>query len=208
MAEDQLKDLPIQLSEDFQNSSETDLTDGGRTEELAEIEESSTNLIEKSSKPSTLSQSFSKSSETFSRVDLFWENISYSIKIRNISKLSKFPWISYCKSEKYILNLQSGFLRSGTLMAVLGPSGAGKSTLLECLSGRKRINLKGDVFVKVTDTCSHSQNVDIIDPKIPTVAFIGQKDYLIGVLTVRESLSYAAKLKNLNEKAGSFSKGI
>ncbi|TIA92328.1 hypothetical protein E3P99_00624 [Wallemia hederae] len=73
-----------------------------------------------------------------------------------------------------ILQPLSGEVQAGQMTAVMGPSGSGKTTLLECLSNRKTPS--------GTIQCS------------PSASFCEQHDALLGVFTVRETLSYSARL--------------
>ncbi|RWS11522.1 ABC transporter-like protein 12 [Dinothrombium tinctorium] len=129
-------------------------------------------------------------------VKLEWKNLNYSVLTRKWCRYKSFPWFKYEHAKKVILKNQSGSIRTGELTAIIGPSGAGKSTLLECLSGRRRNNQHGEIYVYLKDETNLGKDHDV---KEFEVAFIGQKDHLIGVLTVRESLLFASKLKNYKE---------
>jgi ABC-type multidrug transport system ATPase subunit/ABC-type multidrug transport system permease subunit len=107
-----------------------------------------------------------------SNLQLIWSNIIYR---RN--------------SKKNILEKQSGFISGGTLTAIIGPSGAGKSTLLECLAGRRKTGLRGDIYVSF-ESLPNRQNPNL------KISLIGQHDEAIAVLTVREVLTFASRLKN------------
>lgn len=67
----------------------------------------------------------------------------------------------------------------------MGPSGSGKTTLLNVLAGRNPVT-KGAVLVDNT-------RVSASDYKKLT-SFVEQDDTLVGSLTVRETLSFAARL--------------
>jgi len=67
----------------------------------------------------------------------------------------------------------------------MGPSGSGKTTLLNVLAGRASAT-KGSVLVD--GTC-----VSAPDYKKLT-SFVEQEDMLVGCLTVRETLDFAARL--------------
>jgi ABC-type multidrug transport system ATPase subunit len=68
-------------------------------------------------------------------------------------------------------------------MPVMGPSGAGKSTLLDVISGRKEPT-QGKLEVCAANA-----------PAIKMISsYVEQHDALLGVLTVRETLWYSAKL--------------
>ncbi|RWS20805.1 ABC transporter sub-family G-like protein 1 [Leptotrombidium deliense] len=135
-------------------------------------------------------------------VKLVWRNLSCKVNTTNLRKWKSFPWFKFQRCSKTILQEQSGSIKVGVLTAVVGPSGAGKSTFLECLSGKKRTTRKGDVYVTSANikTKIGTFNSSIEDIRQLSVSFIAQKDHLIGVLTVRESLLFASKLKNYKEK--------
>lgn len=75
------------------------------------------------------------------------------------------------------------------LMAIIGPSGSGKSTLLSVLAGE-------DLGERVT-VCGHVMLDD--EPRGAIfrrlVAFVPQDDHLLPHLTVRESVTYSARLR-------------
>ncbi|KAL5524718.1 hypothetical protein ACEPAF_9863 [Sanghuangporus sanghuang] len=96
---------------------------------------------------------------------LEWENISYSIK------------------GKPILTNVSGSVASGEMLAVMGPSGAGKSTILDVLSKRTPAT-QGKVTVNGHDRISMKE----------LAAYVEQDDALLGVLTVQETITFAARL--------------
>jgi ABC-type multidrug transport system ATPase subunit len=73
----------------------------------------------------------------------------------------------------------------GKVLALMGPSGSGKTTLLNVLAGRASAT-KGSVLVD--GAC-----VSAPDYKKLT-SFVEQEDTLVGCLTVRETLDFAARL--------------
>jgi ABC-type multidrug transport system ATPase subunit len=99
-----------------------------------------------------------------------------------------FNEISYSVKGKPILSNISGFVEPGQLLAIMGPSGAGKSSLLDILSRKhKRGVTSGQVF---------------LNGSIPSrrqfkkmTGFVDQDDSLMGTLTVRETLTYAALMR-------------
>jgi ABC-type multidrug transport system ATPase subunit len=89
-----------------------------------------------------------------------------------------------------VLNHVSGSVRSGELLAVMGPSGAGKSTFLDVLSMRASTSSRSGYGSSGLITLNGSA-----DFAMHTVAsYVEQHDALLGVLTVRETLEFAAKL--------------
>lgn len=74
-------------------------------------------------------------------------------------------------------------------MALMGPSGSGKTTLLNVLAGRQatsKATTAGDILVNgralPKNVFQHLSS------------FVEQEDALIGSLTVRETLDFAARL--------------
>ncbi|XP_073035884.1 ABC transporter G family member 11-like [Primulina eburnea] len=86
-----------------------------------------------------------------------------------------------------VLEKLSGYAEPGTFTALMGPSGSGKSTLLDALSGRLAANafMSGTVML----------NGRKAKLSFGTAAYVTQDDNLIGTLTVRETISYSARLR-------------
>ena len=78
-------------------------------------------------------------------------------------------------------------LNSGQLLALMGPSGCGKTTLLNILSRR----LKGDSVTG--DQILGGASFDEATLRAIST-YVEQEDHLIGSLTVKETLLFAAKL--------------
>jgi ABC-type multidrug transport system ATPase subunit len=117
------------------------------------------------------------SNETTKKIELIWNNLSYNI--RPFSHTLKF----WKRTNIPLLRNLSGKIESGRLTAIIGPSGAGKTTLIECLAGRRRIGVTGDIFVNGTG-------------KKVKLAYNSQNEFLIPHLTIEETLLFASKLKN------------
>lgn len=108
---------------------------------------------------------------------IHWQNLSYKVEKNGSS------WIFGREHVvKTIVSDVYGYLKSGHLTAIMGPSGAGKSTLLECIAGVRRKGMTGDIFIHGVDEVK--------------IAYIAQKDQLLHVLTVRESMMFASRVKN------------
>ncbi|XP_047947201.1 ABC transporter G family member 6-like [Salvia hispanica] len=125
---------------------------------------------------------------------LSFTNITYSIKVRRKFTLrrraaadpeSGEPAFS---STKTILNDISGEARDGEIMAVMGASGSGKSTLIDALANRMA---KGSVKGEIT------LNGEQLESRLLKVisAYVMQDDLLFPMLTVEETLMFAAEFR-------------
>ncbi|KAF5841257.1 P-loop containing nucleoside triphosphate hydrolase protein [Dunaliella salina] len=91
------------------------------------------------------------------------------------------------KNKKEILKGVSGYVMPNHMLAIMGPSGCGKSTLLDTLAGRggSSLEVSGDVLLN-----GHSSNLSY-----GRSAYVTQDEVLVGMLTVRETLTYSALLR-------------
>lgn len=91
----------------------------------------------------------------------------------------------FANRSRQILHNVSGCFKSGELMALMGPSGAGKSTMLDCICGRRKSGMTGDVRISGVRSIK--------------IGFVPQFDYLIPNLTVFETFFYAARFRGLDD---------
>lgn len=98
--------------------------------------------------------------------------------------------VSDKKDKKVMIPLLkgvSGRAHPGEMCALMGASGAGKSTLLDVLAGRKNTGeLRGEIMF------NGAPKTRLL---MKSAAYVMQDNVHIGVLTVRESLRYAAQLR-------------
>ncbi|CAH8327794.1 unnamed protein product [Eruca vesicaria subsp. sativa] len=129
---------------------------------------------------------------------LSFTDLTYSVKIRR-----KFSWKRVPSSSdptlgdstplsspktKTLLNGISGEARDGEILAVLGASGSGKSTLIDALANRiAKGSLKGNVTL----------NGEVLNSKMQKAisAYVMQDDLLFPMLTVEETLMFAAEFR-------------
>ncbi|CAD0113876.1 unnamed protein product [Aureobasidium uvarum] len=103
---------------------------------------------------------------------LSWSNITLTVEDR----LTKKP--------KDLVSNVGGYVKAEVL-ALMGPSGSGKTTLLNILAGR---------------ASGTSGTVAVNDARVSTpvykklTSFVEQEDALVGSLTVRETMNFAARL--------------
>ena len=111
-------------------------------------------------------------------IRLSFRNLHYSVGGRNM------------ETGKKILNRISGRVEPGQMCALMGGSGAGKSTLLDILAGRKTSGfIRGDIRFNGKKVLTNLHR---------RCAYVTQDNIHIGVFTVEETLTWAAKLR-MNE---------
>ncbi|KAF3023105.1 hypothetical protein E8E14_013473 [Neopestalotiopsis sp. 37M] len=102
-----------------------------------------------------------------------WSNICYDVKIKN--------------ENRRILDHVDGWVKPGTLTALMGVSGAGKTTLLDVLADRVTMGVvSGDMRVndKLRDTSFQRKT-----------GYVQQQDIHLHTSTVREALNFSAILR-------------
>uniref|UniRef100_A0A7S1TP17 ABC transporter domain-containing protein n=1 Tax=Phaeomonas parva TaxID=124430 RepID=A0A7S1TP17_9STRA len=109
------------------------------------------------------------------RVDLSWENLSYTVGLPDHSELE-------------LLHNVSGYAQAGTLTALMGSSGAGKTTLMDVIAGRKTGghitgNVRVDGYTLDKQTFSR------------LIGYCEQTDIHAPMLTFIESLYFSARLR-------------
>jgi len=115
------------------------------------------------------------------QINLEWTDIFYSVPQRN-------------HPRKIILDKISGTARPGCLLAIIGPSGAGKTTLINALAGRIE-KQKGDEYTG--HICINGKLLDSEFDMSDVSAYVTQDDTLFAFSTVRETLTFACKLRNI-----------
>ncbi|KAK9450534.1 ABC-2 type transporter-domain-containing protein [Limtongia smithiae] len=103
----------------------------------------------------------------------FWKDVCYDIKIK--------------KEPRRLLTVVDGFVKPGTLTALMGSSGAGKTTLLDVLASRVTMGVvTGDMLV------NGHQRDDSFQRK---TGYVQQQDLHLSTSTVREALRFSAVLR-------------
>ncbi|CAI4064249.1 hypothetical protein N7582_002644 [Saccharomyces uvarum] len=133
-----------------------------------------------SSDKKMLQESSEEESDTYGDVGLskseaifHWRNLCYEVQIKT--------------ETRRILNNVDGWVKPGTLTALMGASGAGKTTLLDCLADRVTMGvITGDIFVNGIPR----------DESFPrSIGYCQQQDLHLKTATVRESLRFSAYLR-------------
>ena len=124
-------------------------------------------LLSESSRPETSSRQ--------QPATLTFSDVTYSVPRRK-------------QSDLLILKGVSGVLPSGSLTAIMGPSGCGKSTLLDVLADCKGSGvISGDIRLNGMPRDARTFRT--------AAAYVMQSDSTHTVLTVRETLNFAAELR-------------
>lgn len=102
-----------------------------------------------------------------------WKDVCYDIKIKN--------------EERRILDHVDGWVKPGTLTALMGVSGAGKTTLLDALATRTTMGvISGEMLVDGRQRDSSFQR---------KTGYVQQQDLHLQTSTVREALNFSALLR-------------
>lgn len=102
-----------------------------------------------------------------------WSKVCYDIKIKG--------------EPRRILDNVNGWVKPGTLTALMGVSGAGKTTLLDCLADRISVGvITGEMLVdgKIRDNSFQRKT-----------GYVQQQDLHLETTTVREALEFSALLR-------------
>ncbi|KAK9368335.1 ABC-2 type transporter-domain-containing protein [Lipomyces kononenkoae] len=103
----------------------------------------------------------------------FWKDVCYDIKIKG--------------EPRRLLNAVDGFVKPGTLTALMGSSGAGKTTLLDVLASRVTIGVvTGQMLVN-----GHERDFSFQRK----TGYVQQQDLHLSTSTVREALTFSAVLR-------------
>ncbi|KAJ5154367.1 CDR ABC transporter [Penicillium coprophilum] len=102
-----------------------------------------------------------------------WRDVCYDIEIKG--------------EPRRLLDHVSGWVKPGTLTALMGVSGAGKTTLLDVLAHRTSMGvITGDMFVNGRELDQSFQR---------KTGYVQQQDLHLDTATVRESLRFSAMLR-------------
>lgn len=111
-------------------------------------------------------------------VDSFaWSNLEVVVKDRATKK------------PLSILSNAAGIVKAGDMLAIMGPSGSGKTTLLNALA--HRVAAAG--ATTTGDILGNGQQMGLRMTR-DLSTYVEQEDALIGSLTVRETMIFAARL--------------
>ncbi|KAL2162348.1 hypothetical protein VTH06DRAFT_7261 [Thermothelomyces fergusii] len=102
-----------------------------------------------------------------------WSNVCYEVKVKG--------------ETRQILDHIDGWVKPGTLTALMGVSGAGKTTLLDCLADRASVGvITGEMLVDGRPRDASFQR---------KTGYVQQQDLHLQTTTVREALNFSALLR-------------
>ncbi|KAK3294943.1 ABC-2 type transporter-domain-containing protein [Chaetomium fimeti] len=102
-----------------------------------------------------------------------WNDVCYEVKVKG--------------ETRQILNNVDGWVKPGTLTALMGVSGAGKTTLLDCLADRTSMGvITGEMLVDGNPRDTSFQR---------KTGYVQQQDLHLQTTTVREALNFSALLR-------------
>jgi ABC-type Mn2+/Zn2+ transport system ATPase subunit len=123
-----------------------------------------------------------------------WRNVCYDIKIKGeerkiLDHVGTYP-NKCCKDVQYQHILTApidGWVKPGTLTALMGVSGAGKTTLLDVLATRVTMGvISGEMLVNGRERDNSFQR---------KTGYVQQQDLHLSTSTVREALNFSALLR-------------
>ncbi|KIX06283.1 uncharacterized protein Z518_04258 [Rhinocladiella mackenziei CBS 650.93] len=113
------------------------------------------------------------------------------------SSVSRFSWsdvgviVKDRKTKKplQILSSNYGYVEAGNVLALMGPSGSGKTTLLNVLAHRTS-SMKGEIQgrIMLNGQVTNENTIRQVS------TYVEQEDAMIGILTLRETIDFAARL--------------
>lgn len=102
-----------------------------------------------------------------------WNDVCYEVKVKG--------------ETRHILNNVDGWVKPGTLTALMGVSGAGKTTLLDCLADRTSMGvITGEMLVDGNPRDTSFQR---------KTGYVQQQDLHLQTTTVREAFNFSALLR-------------
>ena len=116
----------------------------------------------------------------YNACSLIWTDLTYAPPVRSgrLKPASSGP----------VLKWMSGQLSSGSMTALMGPSGAGKTTLLNCIAGKIRKHVTGQVLVRLPTAGFPEPHQSI------RICFVPQDDHMFMQFTVRETIMFASQV--------------
>jgi len=130
---------------------------------------------------------------------LRWTNLAKSVDVKDDpAAVAKMPagggksgsiHLTAKKSQKVILDRVSGEAVPGEILALMGPSGSGKTSLMNVLCGRAAYQ---DGSITINGTALDKAGMKKL---MSRVAYVKQQDVFFETLTVRDQLTYTARLR-------------
>ncbi|CAI0439647.1 unnamed protein product [Linum tenue] len=127
---------------------------------------------------------------------LVWQELSVTLASNNFGSHGN----GGSSTGKYLVNGLTGLAQSHRIMAVMGPSGSGKSTFLDALAGRLTMKVAMAGKVELISSCpagsgTTKKKIRSSPVTCRDVSYVTQEDVFLGTLTVKETLSFGARLR-------------
>ncbi|CAG0917346.1 unnamed protein product [Notodromas monacha] len=126
-----------------------------------------------------------------------WKDLNMFVPAKKPT--SSWPFKSSSLNLKMVLNGVSGFVKPGTLTAVMGSSGSGKTSLMNALAGRVQSDCFVDGHIAVNGRLCDAKT------RSNSFGFVHQTDMFFGALTVREHLTFVVDNFNARLRVGRYS---
>ena len=123
-------------------------------------------------------------------VKLSFTNLSYTVTIRSSREQIREGEPRTKKLQ--ILKNVTGYCLPGQSTFIMGASGAGKTSLLNLLSDRVSVNKGDSIEGQITFNDKHALNEDLFGNY---ASYVMQDDCIFQYFTVKEALTFAARLK-------------
>lgn len=125
-------------------------------------------------------------------IKLSWNNVFYEVDVlTSEEERLADPTLGRIKRQQIVKNV-SGFAPPGQATYIMGSSGAGKTSLLNILADR--VSTKGNV--KISGSITFNDTIAVNKEVFSRYgSYVQQDDVLFSHFTVREALTFAARLK-------------
>ena len=123
-------------------------------------------------------------------IKISFTDLNYSVTVKTSKEQQQNG--EPAQKELHVLKNVTGYCLPAQLTFIMGASGAGKTSLLNLLSDRVQVKPGITVKGKVTFNDNHDLNAELFSNY---AAYVMQDDVIFSYFTVKEALTFAARLK-------------
>lgn len=123
-------------------------------------------------------------------IKISFKNVDYKVRVKASAEERRYSGRNY--KELHILKNCSGVLLPGQTHFIMGASGAGKTSLLNALSDRIGLKTGDSLTGEITLNDKHKLDQETFGR---FANYVMQDDVIFRYFTVREALTFAARLK-------------